>query len=307
MYIHDQNAQKRTFGGVRLNTFGSAYSDIRRKKKYTQIEVTKDILSRQQLSKFENNLHSINIVSFFELLDRLNITINELLINVDEQKYFHQSTIYYHIAQAILNNNKEKLLTLKSLESDHYHKDPNIRHQHNIIIIDQYCHKMDKEPFDEGLSQVIIDYLFNSEEWTYYELCLYNNCLEFLPLAFVRETIKIASERSEKYIHLQQNKHIQATLYLNMIYVLIKNNELRAASHMIITTKTLLANSTLFFEMNRLVHLEGIYLIKQNYLLSGKQKCLQAIKTLEYFDNLPHLRNHYEELSEFFGKDFTLE
>lgn len=204
-----------------MNTFGSAYSDIR-KKKYTQIEVAKDILSRQQLSKFENNLHSINIVSFFELLDRLNITINELLINVDEQKYFHQSTIYYHIAQAILNNNKEKLLTLKSLESDYYHKDPNIRHQHNIIIIDQYCHKMDKEPFDEELSQVIVDYLFNSEEWTYYELCLYNNCLEFLPLAFVRATIKIASERSEKYIHLQQNKHIQATLYLNMIYVLIK-------------------------------------------------------------------------------------
>lgn len=290
-----------------MNNYGSAFSELRKKKNYTQSQVAEGILSRQQLSKFEKNLHTINIVSFFELLDRLNVTNNELLITINEPKSFHQSTFNYQIGLAILYKDVQKLMTLKSSETDWYQKDQNIRHQHNIILIDQYCLKFNNQPFDESLTQVITDYLFECEEWSYYELCLYNNCLEFLPIPFIKSTIKIASARSKKYIQLQQNKHIQAILFLNIVLVLLQNQALDAAYQMISSTKEILANSTLFFEINRLTHLEGIYHIIRGNINVGKQKCLQAIKALEYFGNQAHLQNHQNELTEFFGKNFTLE
>lgn len=57
--------------------FGKTIKDIRKNKGYTQVFTSRDIISQSSYSKFEKGESDINSVTFFKLLQRLELTTDE--------------------------------------------------------------------------------------------------------------------------------------------------------------------------------------------------------------------------------------
>ena len=163
-----------------------------------------------------------------------------------------------------------------------------------------------QEP-DEDLTIDIQDYLFNCQNWTFYELSLFNNYLEFFSIEYIEQMISTAYDKSKKYSALDSNHNIAAILHLNIFYLLLKHNSLESIPLIVNQLNEILSTDTYFFELNRLNHLQGIYHIKLGHFAYGKKLCKKSMEILEHFDNQSHLKNHTEELIEFFGPDFNLE
>lgn len=290
-----------------MDKYGTSFQLLRKGKHLTLNQLSDNIISPQQLSKFERNIHSISLPVFIELLERMNISVNEFMVYHNRQTQFSQATFLGKLQTALAEERVDILEELKLQENDYYQQDSNIRHLHNINILEQNILAFKKQPIDENLSKEISNYLFECENWAFYELCLFNNYLEFLPTSFISALINEASDKAKKFHQLQLNKNIETTIYCNVIYHFLTIDYLDEIPHFLLLAKQNLKRSVYYFDMNHLNYLEGIYQIKIGNLSLGKHKCLKAIKIFEHFDSKYHFQTHRQGIIDFFGSDFSLE
>ncbi|MBG9980998.1 helix-turn-helix domain-containing protein [Facklamia sp. DSM 111018] len=290
-----------------MDNYGTSFQLLRKGKHLTLNQLSDNIISPQQLSKFERNIHSITVPVFIELLERMNVSINEFMVYHNQQAQFSQGKFLSQLEAAIAEKKGQTMKDLIFQEKNLYNRDKNIRHLHNINILQQNILKMKNQPVNQELSKEISDYLFDCEDWAFYELCLFNNYLEFLSISFIENLIKDASIKAKKFSRLLLNQNIETVLYCNVIFHLLEIDKLNIVPNLISLAKKNLTNTVFFFDMNRLNFLEGIYLIKIGNTAIGKRKCAKALSIFEHFDTKYYFQSHRQDLIDFFGSDFSLE
>lgn len=78
---------KMKVGNLMVN-YGSTLKLLRESKGTSQKNLAEEILSPSHLSKFENGKHSISLEIFFDLLNKMNVTVNEFIVYHEDKSNF---------------------------------------------------------------------------------------------------------------------------------------------------------------------------------------------------------------------------
>lgn len=175
-----------------MKNYGSTFKWICKSKGLTLSQTSDTIVTPQFLSQFENGKSNIGLDVFIQLLDKLNVTFNEFSIHHASNLDKDQADFLADLSHAMKTKNQIQLKDLIKKENHQLKQDNNIRHQHNLILLKQYLHFLDGKEFNDEQIDQIVSYLFETDNWCFYELTLFNNSLFCLPIETIESMSHIA-------------------------------------------------------------------------------------------------------------------
>lgn len=268
-----------------MKKYGEIFRKLRKSKKASLSFTSQHIVSPQFLSRFERNESRITLDIFLQLLDRLNIHFNEFMMHMSTSNNLtNQHDFLKEYGVAYTNKDIDLLNHLLLEEKKNLIYDENERHKHNIILIKQQICFINDMSFNSDDTQSIVKYLFDIDNWGFYELSLFNNSLFFFDMLQAESLSKIAIKKSSTYQTLVKNKHILAIFLMNVITLMLKNNQCSLVWNLISEVDNVLKNQINLYEKNRLNYLKGVYAIKTGDYNHGIELCKESIAILEHFN-----------------------
>lgn len=206
---------------------GKVIRSIRLSKKQKSKNVYNDILSRPAISRFEKGLSDTTSEKLFEILHNLNVSLDEFYFIYNNHKiednydFLSQYSKYFYLSDVdnlrkLENITIQKYLITNRISFFHYSALTNL----TISSI------LNEKPNLKSL-KILKDYLLNCEEWTYYELVLFTNSLDFFPEELLLVLYKHAKKRLERFNLLRKHNNEVFSLLSNILVVFIKKNNIR--------------------------------------------------------------------------------
>ncbi|UUX34474.1 helix-turn-helix domain-containing protein [Fundicoccus culcitae] len=256
---------------------GHKLRQIRKSRNLTLQETVNGIASVPFLSSVENNKSDITVKKFSRIIERLNISESELyqlLINpeVDSQSDFNENLF------TILKSEDIFLFELTiEKEKRYYSKNKNMRHRHNIILLEQYKNYCLKSPINEQQIKKLYQYLYSVDQWGIYECNLFGNCVIFLSAEKIIQLYHIAGKNIAKVTDKKQYIQIISRIGFNIVINLLDKNDFPNAFDVIQIIKKNLEETDLYYEVNKINYLYGVYLLKTGKKSEGLTKMEEAI------------------------------
>lgn len=280
-----------------MEHFGNTFRDIRLSKGMTLSEVSENLLSLPFLSKYERGITDLSTTNYFNLLNRLNTSFDEFELIHSSIGAYTQINFLKDLDKSVINEDIYLLNLLIDKEQSIFEKDRNIRHKHNIIILNQYINKFSGISYDAKQIKKIINYLLKVEDWGYYELSLYGNSLFCLPIKTIEFMSKTAYKKAVTYSSLSNNQDELSLILMNTIITLLDVEELNSVQSLINLTEKTLLGSKNYYEINKLNFIKGIFFIRRKQITEGTSMCMRAIDVMQQMGNEEIARAHYKYLS----------
>lgn len=287
-----------------MKSLGQTCKMIRKNKAMTIADISDGIMSNSALSQFENDKITIKADLFLQILSKLNVTFDEFYLN---HQFFDDVP-----CQEMFNSSLQKLLITKSDvdwskllndENYYYSIDNNIRHQHNIVILKQMLRQIKNIEYSSNDTKIITSYLFSCEEWGFYELCLFNNSLNFLSTDYITNLSRYALKKANKYNKIYKHNTVEITVMLNIITKLINSDNDKLISDLLLSVdEKLQAHNNLMYEKNWYNFVKGLFLISINKFEEGSALCEKSIDIFKELELLNYAKIYEEEYSKFVSK-----
>lgn len=274
-----------------MDNYGATIRELRKSKGLTIAELSEDIISLPFLSKYERGSSDISTSNFFKLIDRLNVSMLEfeiVYLQYDDKSNF---SFMDKLKKCLGSDNKIALNNLIEEEKKYYIEDKNIRHKHNLIILEQHLNRVCGLKYDSNKIKSITNYLMIVDDWSYYEVSLFGNSIFFIPDDTVEFLLKSAIKKNLLFESLSNNKHELSLVLINGILKFIENNQLNKAKKIIRLTEEFLKNTTFYYEINKLKFLKGIVLIKSRNE-KGLEMCEKSIEIMNLMGNYELANSH---------------
>lgn len=219
------------------STFGSTYKWIRKARNLSQLNVTKENISRSSLSKFEHNKQTIYLNNFLSLLSELKLSVSEFLfINNDYQ--FHPAdqlkARFYKIhftgnvnSYEDLSQNIEEFL---DREDDWYLE--MMKRYIDILIRIERDTTGEQTCRIEALALEIWTEIDQFDEWFINDIRMLNVIIYYLPRKQADETIERIPECLKNYEEVDALNVFKPSFQLNASLVYIKYGMLEKASRL---------------------------------------------------------------------------
>jgi len=156
--------------------YGKTIQLIRKSKGISQIQLAENIMSRSNLSSFENDQYIPSFDKVISLLSKLNIDVEEYLLltkETDIQLHFFKQELVnvenYGTLDELVTLNRQ-IAQFKTKSSEYY----------ELYLLSQYLLNIYQLPYEINLEEIkkyIKPLLFENEQWFNHELKLYNNFL----------------------------------------------------------------------------------------------------------------------------------
>ena len=273
---------------------GTIFRELRLSKGMTLEEASKGIVSLPFLSKFERGEHEITSNKFIRLLSRLNISYREFELILGHLEGYSQTAFLQQLSTALVNNDLALLNQLYDDQKILLKQYSDSRFEHNLIIISQYINLLNGLPFEPHKIKKITDYLYRVEEWGEYELVLFGNSLNFIPIEKMYNLSKIAINRSAMFSKSPKHVNELSIIIGNIIHTLIENEHFDGLNNLFIQAENLLSGPDSFAEINRINFYKGIYLLIQGNYDKGLSISQQAISILNQMRR-PDLAREYKD------------
>lgn len=266
---------------------GTIFRELRLSKGMTLEETSKGIVSLPFLSKFERGEHEITSNKFIRLLSRLNISYREFELILGHLEGYSQTAFLQQLSTALVNNDLTLLNQLYDDQKLLLKQYSDSRFEHNLIIISQYINLLNGLSFEPHKIKRITDYLYRVEEWGEYELVLFGNSLNFIPIEKMYNLSKIAIKRSTMFAKSPKHINELGIIIGNIIHTLIDNNHFEGLNNLFIQAENMLSGTDYFAEINRINFYKGIYLIlngNQNKGLSISKNAISLLNQMRRND-----------------------
>jgi transcriptional activator, rgg/gadR/mutR family, C-terminal domain len=266
---------------------GTIFRELRLSKGMTLEETSKGIVSLPFLSKFERGEHEITSNKFIRLLSRLNISYREFELILGHLEGYSQTAFLQQLSTALVNNDLTLLNQLYDDQKLLLKQYSDSRFEHNLIIISQYINLLNGLSFEPHKIKRITDYLYRVEEWGEYELVLFGNSLNFIPIEKMYNLSKIAIKRSTMFAKSPKHINELGIIIGNIIHTLIDNNHFEGLNNLFIQAENMLNGTDYFAEINRINFYKGIYLIlngNQNKGLSISKNAISLLNQMRRND-----------------------
>jgi len=280
-----------------MKHLGEIFKKFRESRHLTQKSVGGKEISVAQLSKFENGVSDITLSKFYLLLERVGITSQEFEHVSNDYEFNHLYNILDKTSEFYNSNNRYGLLKLLEHEKKKLIEMENglkLQQELNILVIKSALMGVDRETtFTEDEINMLSDYLFSIEDWSYYELILYSTTMHVLSLELISTLSQEALKRASFYKSIKRNRDLIITVLVNTIIVFTNNKMLDRAIYFKNELKYLLAETDIF-DKTLLLFVTGAIDFYSGKGDSGKQKMRDAIDIFNKVESY-HLAESYEE------------
>lgn len=189
-----------------VNNFGLTLKKIRKSKKYSIEDLASIEVSKSAISRFERGEIDIAFSKLVMILDTLHVSTEEFisLANYEDTK---KDTLTF--SQMLLYNDIDDLEKQIDLLKQELKRNYDQLKYLNLIVYEYHMNNMKNIEVPKKKISFLIDYLFSCEFWTYYELTLFGNMIEGIPL---ETCLVLSKELVKKSPLLKQNRQYFETL-----------------------------------------------------------------------------------------------
>lgn len=292
-FLNSHNWEK----GAIMNNFGKTFRKIRKSKEYSIEDLASIEVSKSAISRFEREEIDLSFSKVVILLDKLHVSVEEFVTLASPKKVIDESEKAF--SQMILSNDKNNLekqiLFLNQELESNYNKFQYL----NLIIYETHFQKINHKKISSQKVSFLVNYLFSCDFWTYYELTLFGNMIEDIPL---ETCLVISKELVKKSPLIKQNRQYFETLInvlINIAFLCINSNKIQETRTIIDILTKFNLDETFLLERTILLYLDGIlgFCDKDT---SGKKNINKAIKIFKLSDS-PNFSNlltsHFESMT----------
>lgn len=205
---------------------GEVVRDIRLSKKLKSKNVYHDILTRPAVSRFERGLSDTTTDKLFKILANLNISLDEFYFIYNNHKPDSDHHFLSEYSRSFNLNEIDRLKELKVRTEQSYKRTHQIKQLHYSALCDLTISYIAKEQVNSESLHTLKNYLLACEEWTYYELVLFTNSLDFFPEELILLLYKRTRKKLEDFSHLRKYSNEVFALLSNILVVFIHKNDL---------------------------------------------------------------------------------
>ncbi|WP_025869182.1 helix-turn-helix domain-containing protein [Enterococcus crotali] len=154
---------------------GSIIELIRQKKNIPIKSLIGGVVSRAHYYRITNGQSDMTVTCFFKILEQLNVSLDEFLFIQNNFKIERFKALFTDVRQSFIEQDVEKLLSLKEKSTLIYKKTNLERYQHIALVVKLLINRLKNEEYDSFAKEYLQEYLVNLNMFTHYDLVLYTN------------------------------------------------------------------------------------------------------------------------------------
>lgn len=203
---------------------GRTVKHLRKSKKIRATSIYRNLLSRPAINKFENGESDTTTEKFMLILERMNITLEEFeiahsIINKKDDNEIYSPGAY---KKAFYNKDIQQLQYLSAQSLQKFEETQVVKYRHNSAIINLLIHDIDSSIGNIKPEVVLLQkYLSECEYWSYYEITLFTNTMNYYSFDFIEVTYKHAKRTLMSYQGLVRYKNELAIMLFNILHLKI--------------------------------------------------------------------------------------
>lgn len=280
---------------VFVNNFGLTLKKIRKSKKYSIEDLASIEVSKSAISRFERGEIDIAFSKLVMILDTLHVSTEEFisLANYEDTK---KDTLTF--SQMLLYNDIDDLEKQIDLLKQELKRNYDQLKYLNLIVYEYHMNNMKNIEVPKKKISFLIDYLFSCEFWTYYELTLFGNMIEGIPL---ETCLVLSKELVKKSPLLKQNRQYFETLInvlSNIVLLCVSSDKIKEAKELMGILNDFYLDETYLLERTMIFYLEDIISSSElgSYDIKNINKAIQIFELSEspnfhkflvsYFENI---------------------
>lgn len=205
---------------------GKVIKHIRLSKNLKSQNVYDSILSRPAISRFERGLSDTTTEKLFKILNNLNISLDEFHFIYNDYKINTDHAFLDEYFRAFYSEDLQKLKDLKDITKKEYKITNKINQLHYLALCELTLNYLSHTQKSKESFDILKNYLLKCEEWTYYELMLFTNSLDFFPEELIIVLYKRTKEKLKKYSRLKRFNNEVFSLISNILVVFITKNNM---------------------------------------------------------------------------------
>lgn len=280
-----------------MDDLGSLFRILRKERGFTLKNLSEGIVSFSYLSKFEKGKTQISLNNFIQLLQRMNLTVDEILY-FNQTKTSQYGEFLQKIAVAHVQQDLAQLKNYLEIEKTLYQEDKIKFHEYNATMIGAVI--KDLEPnflIPEDDIHALVDYILGCSFWTTYEISLFGNSLSLFSKELLIILLKEVEKRIQDYQVMRKNIRDLVRLLQNGALIFLRKREVEQAIKISNYLKTVIKRDQ-YFEMTRQLFIDGVITLVLGKEREGLIKAIEAIEIMENFDE-QFAENHRLELEGF--------
>lgn len=182
-----------------MEDLGKVFREFRISKNYSLKEAAGEACSTSQLSRFELGESDLATSRFFEILDNIHVTIENFM---DKARNFQHHEHVALMAQIIPLYYANDIAGFQRLQGEQLEKatsstNPLYFELNWILLQGLICQRDASYTMKQRDLEKVADYLFQTEEWTMYELILFGNLYSFYDVDYVTRLGREVMERED--------------------------------------------------------------------------------------------------------------
>ena len=287
-----------------MENLGKVFREFRISKNYSLKEAAGEACSTSQLSRFELGESDLATSRFFEILDNIHVTLENFMDKARNFQHHEHVSLMAQIIPLYYSNDiagfqklqREQLEKAKSSTNSLYFE------LNSILLQGLICQRDASYSMKQSDLDKVADYLFQTEEWTMYELILFGNLYSFYDVDYVARLGREVMEREEFYQEIGRHRKLVLILALNCYQHCLENFAFENASYFEAYVEKIIGNGIKLYERNIFHYLKGFSLYQKGQCKEG---CKQMQEVMRIFDllGLPEQVAYYQEHYDKFVKN----
>ena len=276
--------------------FGETLRLIRKQKKISLQEIVGEEISYSALATFERGECMLSFENLTLLLKKLNLSLDEFyclcsseIVETEYEVFSKKASSYFY------TRNLKQLVLLSEQQLENYKRTNALFYKSNAIICNIISSMLEKKSttVSDSDKEFILDYLWNVEVWTKYELSVLNYSLPIIPIASLKNFIKEIWKSLPKDFLNDKLHSYKFNLINSIISLMIEENLYKESQLWIDKIKLRLHGSQDFFSMTYLYTLELMLIKKLNPSDELNKEFNQLKKVLKKL-GAENYANHFE-------------
>ncbi|WP_125607019.1 helix-turn-helix domain-containing protein [Lapidilactobacillus bayanensis] len=214
-----------------MRKINESVRELRQNRNLSQNFLAEGICSREALTRFEQRGTRISAETLFQILDKMNITIEEFMFALNDGELSFKQSIFQKGISSLHNavQHKDYLDQL-----DELYQSTNDKYYHLLsclFTID--VNSLSHTSTDQSKIQYLTNYLNQVDTWGRFELALFVDGLSFFPSVYILNSYKTNISRMYEYT---KNPHYQDQLldfFNNVGMTLIKRQDLHILAELL--------------------------------------------------------------------------
>ena len=287
-----------------MENLGKVFREFRISKNYSLKEAAGQACSTSQLSRFELGESDLAASRFFEILDNIHVTIENFMDKARNFQHHEHVSLMAQIIPLYYSNDIAgfQKLQREQLEKAKSSTNPLYFELNWILLQGLICQRDASYSMKQSDLNKVADYLFQTDEWTMYELILFGNLYSFYDVDYVTRLGREVMEREDFYKEIGRHRKLVLILALNCYQHCLEHRSFENASYFESYVGKIIGNDIKLYERNIFHYLKGFSLYQKGQCKEG---CKQMKEAMHIFDllGLPEQVAYYKEHYDKFVKD----